>query len=159
MSKGPNRILIIVVAMIAVVAAAAGVLSVRAAPQQYDRSTPEGVVQVYLDALVDRDQEQAAELLATDSPCAVEDLDRDHTMIGNDTRVILRDAETRGDAARVDVEVVTRSGGLFDGGEWAEEHTFRLSREGSDWRITGVPWPMYACDLQDPGRAPSEGSR
>lgn len=145
MDRGPNRILIFVVAIVAVVAVVAGVLSARAAPQQYARSTPEGVVQAYLDALVDRDQEQAAELLAADSPCTVEDLDRDRDVLGNDTRVILRDAETEGDAASVDVEVVTRSGGLF-GGEWAEEHTLRLSREGSDWRITGAPWPMYACE-------------
>jgi hypothetical protein len=142
-NRSPNRVLLLVLAALAVVAVVAGIVSATRNTQQYDRSTPEGVVQAYLTALVDRDQEEAAELLADDSPCTVEDLDQ--AAIGDDVRVILRDTETEGDSASVDVEVVMNSGAVFGAAEWTERHTFRLVSEGDAWRITGTPWPMFEC--------------
>jgi hypothetical protein len=73
----------------------------------------------------------------------VEDLDQ--AAIGDDVRVILRDTETEGDSASVDVEVVMNSGAVFGAAEWTERHTFRLVSEGDAWRITGTPWPMFEC--------------
>ena len=43
------------------------------------------------------------------------------------------------------VDVVMSTGGPFDSSEYAEEHTFRLTRAGDEWLITGEPWPMFAC--------------
>ena len=143
MNRGPNRVLLVVLALVAVVAVVAGIVSATRDTQQYDRSTPEGVVQAYLTALVDRDQEEAAELLADDSPCAVDDLDE--VDIGDDMRVVLRDTETEGGSASVDVEVVMNSGAVFGGSEWSERHTFRLVRQGDAWRISGTPWPIFEC--------------
>jgi hypothetical protein len=142
-NRGPNRVLLIVLAVVAVVVAAAAIVSAARETRHYDRGTPEGVVQAYLIALVDRDQEEAAELLADDSPCTVEDLDL--AIIGDDVRVVLRDTETEDDSARVDVDVVIDSGQVFGGSEWTEQQTFRLIRDGDAWRITGTPWPMFEC--------------
>jgi hypothetical protein len=35
------------------------------------------------------------------------------------------------------------------GSEYAEEHTFRLTRAGGDWLITGAPWPLYVCGKEE----------
>ena len=58
-------------------------------------------------------------------------------------RVVLRDTEVDGDSARVEVDVVMSSGDLFGGSEYSETHTFRLGKVGQEWKVQGVPWPMY----------------
>lgn len=143
MTSRPNRVLAIVVGGIAVIAVVAGVLAATRPVATYDRSTPEGVVQAYLEAVVGGDHQEAAGFLAKDSGCTVEDLDRAQTPDG--VRVVLRDSEVRGDTAQVKVDVVLSTGGPLDSSEFAEEHTFRLTRTPGSWRITGEPWPMYEC--------------
>jgi phage tail protein X len=139
----PNRVLAIVVGVVAVLAVVAAVLSATRPVADYAPGTPEGVVQSYLSAVLDGDPQQAAGLLAEDSPCAIDDLDQAYTPEG--VRVVLRDTRVTGDTAQVRVDVVTPSGGPLDGSEYSEEHTFRLTRSGGGWRIEGSPWPMYAC--------------
>jgi hypothetical protein len=140
----PNRILAIVVGVIAVIGVVAGVLSATRQVPHYDRGTPEGVVQDYLTAVIDGDHQDAVELLAEDSSCTVEDLDRAY--VPDDVRVVLRDTEVDGATAQVKVDVVMASGGPLESSEFAEAHTFRLTKVGGGWLIAGEPWPMYECD-------------
>lgn len=144
MTSRPNRILGIVVGVIAVIGIVAGVLSATRQVPQYDRGTPEGVVQAYLTAVIDGDHQDAVELLAEESSCTVEDLDRAY--VPDDVRVVLRDTEVDGETAQVKVDVVMSSGGPLESSEYGEEHTFRLTRAGGDWLIAGEPWPMYECN-------------
>ena len=146
MISRPNRILAIVVGGIAVIAIVAGVLSATRPAQKYGRGTPEGVVQAYLLAVIDGDHQAAAEFLAEGSPCTVADLDQAYMPDG--VRVVLRDIEVNGDTAQVVVDVVMSSGELFDGSEHTEKHTFRLTRPGEAWLITGTPWPMFECNKE-----------
>lgn len=146
MTSRPNRILAIVVGVVAVIGVVAAVLSATRDVPTYDRGAPEGVVQAYLTAVIDGDHQGAVQFLADVSPCTVEDLDRAYVSEG--VRVLLRDTEVDGDAAQVRVDVVMSSGGPLDGSEYAEKHTFRLSRAGGDWLITGTPWPMYECSKE-----------
>jgi hypothetical protein len=139
----PNRILAIVVGVIAVIGVVAGVLSATRQVPQYDRGTPEGVVQAYFTAVIDGDHQDAVDLLAEESSCTVEDLDRAY--VPDDVRVVLRDTEVDGETAQVKVDVVMSSGGPLESSEYGEEHTFRLTRAGGDWLIAGEPWPMYEC--------------
>lgn len=143
MASHPNRVLAIVIGAIAVIAVVAAVFSATRPVTEYDRATPEGTVQEYVSAVVEGDHQRAFELLATDSACSVEELDRAHRPY--DVRVVLRDTQADGDTARVQVDVVMSTGGPFDSSEYAEGHTFRLTRAGNDWLITGEPWPMFAC--------------
>lgn len=143
----PNRVLAIVVGVIAVLAVVAGVFSATRPAREYDRGTPEGVVQAYLSAVIDGDHQEAATFLAAESPCGVEDLDQ--TYLPDEVRVVLRDTEVDGDAARVDVDVAMASGEPFEGSEHVEKHTFRLARSAGLWRITGAPWPMYDCSKKE----------
>jgi hypothetical protein len=143
----PDRILLIVLAALAVVAAVAGVLAAIRPVPEYDRATPEGVVQAYVTAVIDDDHDEAARFLADTSPCSVADLDR--AFLPDGVRVVLREARVTGDTARVVVGVATSSGELFDGSENTETHTFRLTSSGGTWLVTGQPWPMFDCDGED----------
>lgn len=148
MISRPNRILAIVVGLIAALAIVAGVLSATRTVTEYDRGTPEGAVQGYLSAVIDGDHQEAVEFLADESPCTVEDLDQAYLPDG--VRVALRDTEVDGDSARIEVDVMT-SGGPFGSSEFTERVTFRLNRAGepgSHWLITGTPWPMYMCNKE-----------
>ena len=143
MTSHANRVLAIAVGVIAVIAVIATVFSATRPVTEHDRGTPEGTVQRYVSAVVAGDNQRAGALLAPSSDCSVEDLDRAHHP--DDVRVVLRDTDVEGDTARVTVNVVISTGGPFDGSEYREEHVFRLSRASGEWRITGEPWPMFAC--------------
>ena len=142
MTTRPNRVLAIVVGLVVLLAVVAGVLAANRTVADHDRSTPEGVVQAYVVAVIDGDHEEAAGLLAEDSSCDVGDLESSYAPEVD--RVVLRDSEVDGDQARVEVETVSAEGpfGAFD---YSERHTFRLERTGTGWRITGRPWPLFEC--------------
>ncbi|HEX6877272.1 MAG TPA: hypothetical protein VF165_16570 [Nocardioidaceae bacterium] len=146
MTSRPNRILAIVVGVIAVIGVVAGVLSATRQVPKYERGTPVGVVQAYLTAVIDGDHQDAVGLLEG-STCTVGDLDRAY--LPDDVRVVLRDSEVAGDAAQVKVDVVMPSEGPLDGSEYVEKHTFRLTRTGGQWLISGSPWPMYECGMEE----------
>ena len=143
MLKGPQLIVTVVVAIIAVIAVIAGGVAASRSTPQYDRDRPEGVVQAYLEAMIDGDHSQAEQSLADSSPCEIEDLEQSYVSEG--VRVILRDAQVDGDRATVRVSIADSAGGAFAGSEQFSERTFRLAREGQTWRIQGAPWPTYEC--------------
>ncbi len=138
-----HRVLLLVLLAVAVVALVAAALAATRRAPVYDGATPEGVVQAYLAAVVDRRDDEAVRLLAAASACTAADLDR--ASVPDGVRVVLRDAETTGDTARVDVTVAVPSGDLFGAPETTERHTFRLVRSDAGWRLTGEPWPLSAC--------------
>lgn len=142
MTTRPSRVLAIVVGLVVLVTVLVGVLAANRSATEYDRATPEGVVQAYVEAVLDGSFEVAADLLSEDSPCDVGDLDSNY--LPEYDRVVLLDSEVDGDSARVEIEAVTVEGpfGAFD---YGERHTFRLERSGTEWRITGRPWPMFEC--------------
>jgi hypothetical protein len=142
-----NVVLAVVVGVIALVAVVAGVLAATRHVATYGAGTPQGVVQRYLTAVVDGDTAAAARLLAADSLCNVDDLDRAYVPDG--VQVVLRDSKVDGNTARVRVDVEMSTEGPLNTFEYTEEHTFRLTRAGQDWRISGEPWPMYGCTKVD----------
>jgi hypothetical protein len=87
--------------------------------------------------VIDGDHDQAARFLAAATPCSVADLDRAYLPDG--IRVVLREAQVTGDTARVDIDVAMPPGDPFSGSETFEKHTFRLTRSGGVWLITGEP--------------------
>ena len=139
--KHANRVLGIVVAAIAVVALIA-VFAVKEPTADLDKSSPEGVVQQYLNAAIDKDFDQAKSFLASDSKCTIEDFDRAY--IQDSIRIGLSDATSTEASAKVTVTIETSNGDPF-GGSYAETQTFRLVKEDSGWKIAGIPWPTYEC--------------
>lgn len=146
-TRRPNRVLLLVLAGIALVAALAGVLVAQRGGPGYDPATPEGTVAAYLDAVLHGDADRAARLLAPGTRCTVADLDR--ADLPDDVRVTLREVRVSGDTARVDVGAALPSGDLFGGTETFEEHVLRLARHDGTWLLTGEPWPASGCGTGD----------
>jgi hypothetical protein len=142
MRTSPNRILTIIGAVIALAAIIALVMSVTRSDRAWDRSTPEGAVQAYLQAVQSGDNAQAATWFASDSECTVRDLDM--AFAPRDVRVDLVSSEITGQTARVVIEIAWGTPGPFDR-RMGEEQTYRLVRSGDRWLLSGIPWPVYAC--------------
>lgn len=136
----------VAVAIIAIGGVAAIGLLGSDAPRR-DPSTPAGVVQTYLSAVLEGRTAEAAALLDPSSGCSARDLDT--TYLPPSARIDLIDARETGDTAQVRVHVEQSTGDPF-GGTWGEDRTFRLTRVAGAWRITGVPWPLGGCGAKVP---------
>lgn len=143
-SMKPERVLLYVVGGIVLLAVTAGVVAALRPAPEFEPGTPEAAVQGYVQAVFERDGPAAETFLASDSRCDVDDIERGLT--DESARVVLRDSEVEDGTARVRVEFVYSSAdGPFDAYEYSQERTFRLVREGEEWRLTGEPWPAFPC--------------
>lgn len=103
-------------------------------PETFDPDSPEGVVQQYLEAALDGDEDAAERLLA-------EDVELDcQSRSAASVRVSLVESNVTDDRATVEVRITESSGGPFDGGSYTRDDTFRLERTSDGWRITDRPW-------------------
>lgn len=141
--RGTNQILSIIVVLTLVLAAAAAFLTSTQKTTEYESVTPEGVVQMYLRAVIDGKNEDAARYFSQSTTCDATDIDR--SWMPENVRVNLNDSRIENDKAYIDVAVDISSGGPFDD-YYTEKHTFRLARESNQWKILGIPWPLYSCD-------------
>ena len=139
--KNANRFLAIVVAIIAILAVVV-VVGANRETEQLDRATPEGVVQEYLNAVIEGDFDAAAAKFDPAGSCKVDDLDKAY--FDNDVRVTLINSSETSTGAVVRVQVEVPSGAPL-GGYYGEDHTFRLVKADTGWLISGIPWPMYEC--------------
>lgn len=144
-----NRILLIALAAIVVLAVVAAVVSATRPTAELEAGSPEATVQAYVDATLAGRVDEAARLLDPAGECGVEDLQRSTGMGMQMARVVLVDSATEGSGegstATVQVELVYASGGPFDTSEYRDKHTYRLVRSDGRWLLTGVPWPLYDC--------------
>jgi hypothetical protein len=138
-----RTILLIAMVVIALIAVLAAVLSGREV-ETLDSGSPEGVVQEYLQAVLDGDEVTAHGFLSAEfaQKCSLDEFGR-FGFVEDNVRVVLREVSLDGEAARVEVSI-TESGGLGDGG-WTDDVTFRLERSGETWVITRAPWPYGDC--------------
>lgn len=110
----------------------------------YSSSTPEGIVQLYLKAIIEGKNDIAAQYFAANSECDASDIDRAY--IAETLRVNLISSSIEADAAYVKIDANTSSGGPFEDG-YNESHTYRLVKENGAWRLTGIPWPLWDCEM------------
>ena len=141
--RRPTTVLVIATSVIVALAVVVLAFSLGRNVTEYDATTPEGVAQSYLTAAFDGDFDRAAGYIEADSDCDADDLDRAY--IENSARISLVDTSIDGERARVRIAAEIPSGGPL-GGFYREEHTLRLVRIDDQWRLTGVPWPLYDCD-------------
>ena len=139
--KSTNFYLGLVVATVLAVALIVAVAS-NNSTKKLSAGTPERVVQEYLQSLSDGRNDLAVRLLASDSSCSIQDLDR--ASIWPSAQISLLKSQTTGNTAVVRVSLQRDTNAMMDT-SLDEELTYRLAREGDQWRISGIPWPLYDC--------------
>jgi hypothetical protein len=112
--------------------------------KKLDPATPEGVVQLYLNEVINGQYEEAINYLSATSNCKATDLDRAY--LADSLRINLVSSEINEESALVKIEVETQSGGPFND-SYTESHNYRLAIENTNWKILGIPWPMWECGL------------
>lgn len=141
--RGANRVLAVIVLFTLALAAVAAFLTSSRETQDYALNTPEGVIQSFLNDVIDGKNEDAARYFSVTSTCDAVDIDR--SWVPDTVRVNLTNTQIEGDRAYIDVAVDMNQDQLF-GDMYTEKHSFRLAREGGNWKILGIPWPLYSCD-------------
>ena len=139
--KRANKVLGIVISSIVIVALIV-VFSIKEPTAKLEKGSPEAAVQQYLNAIADRDFNHALTLLTTDSKCTLQDFNRAY--IQDSLRISLSDVTSTATTDNVKVKIETSNGDPF-GSTYAETQNLDLSKTDSDWKITGIPWPMYEC--------------
>ena len=143
-SKKPDRPLFVAgLTVVVLVLVAVLVIVFKPEPIEYDPATPEGTVQTYVRAVIDRDNDAAAALMVDEPDCETDPYPR----FGNESvRVSLGKVEIDGDRATVEVRITTSGGSApFDRYEWTEEDRFFLDNEADGWRIATAPWRFMIC--------------
>lgn len=143
-SKSPNRILGIIVALIALASVLVVVISLNKPVQDFDQNSPEGVVQSYLLDIFDGRYDSAVNYLEANTKCEASDLDR--AFVPKNVRINLLEVMIDDSSARVKFQIETPSGAPLDS-YYTEEQVIRLVKENQDWEITGIPWPLYDCGI------------
>jgi hypothetical protein len=129
-----------------VVLIAAGVaLGVLREPVLLDPQTPEGTVQAYVQAVLDGEWNDARSHLAEDLEAECTAIDFRRSWVPDSLTATLDDVRVDGDGAEVVIRLRTAAEPDPFGGRYEATETFDLIREGTTWRLTGQPWPVYDC--------------
>lgn len=141
----PNRVLAVVVAAVVILGIVAGVVAANRTVPILDPETPDGAVQTYLRAILEGDDEMAADLLSPSTGCDATDVAA--AFATDSARIVLLESAVDGDTAAVSVEITESAGeGPFGAAEFSHEEHLTLRNEGGRWLLAGEPWPLYFCD-------------
>lgn len=145
-ARSPDRTLIGAVAAVAIIVVVAiAVVLTGDRVVELDPSSPEGVVQQYMNFVLDGDEEEALALTTfADEECTR--VRAEITYQEETVRIVLGDVDVSGDRADVDVTVTRSDGDPLSGYEWSEHVTFELERVDGEWKIDEVPWPFVVCE-------------
>jgi hypothetical protein len=139
--KSANLYLGIVIALILIIAVIVAVTSSNST-KTLSIGSPEKVVQEYLVALNEGRNDLAFKLLASDSSCSIQDLDRAYHSPDAETSLLESKATENTAVVRVSIQYDPYT--IIDGSS-GEEQTYRLIKEDGQWRISGIPWPLWDC--------------
>jgi len=118
-------------------------------PVQLDASSPEGVVQRYLQAISDRDHEAAFDYLDPDSYEGCDPSDLARNAPDEPFSASMQEGEEYS-SERAFVEVTIRfgnGGGPFGDG-WSQYESFQLVAGADSWLITDEAWPYFGWDCR-----------
>ena len=132
----------LILTIIVVVIGALVFIASRGENSRFETGSPEAIVQSYLRAMLERDNDRALSYFEAETTCDSSDLDRQY--LSPDLTVDLIESKVTGDRAQVKMRIRYADNDLFGG--WSEDHSIGLTRVGGMWKITGVPWPLYECD-------------
>lgn len=130
-----------VVAVVGTLVVAALVLIALREPVEYDETTPEGVAQGYVRAVIAGDHLAAVEYLDDRLGCRASDFR--HLHVSRSLTVRLSGVDEVGDTVHVRL-VFVEHGGPFGGG-WEFEDRLVMEPSDGSWLIVEPPWPTYYC--------------
>lgn len=122
----------------AIIVSAVLAVTLSPAPRQLDPTTPEGVVQTYVQAVMTDDAGSAEAVLTAKAARACTDFPVRTNQI---QRVRIADSAVNDDRAVVDVRITWEPYDAFSS-EWTEDGSFRLVEKDGIWTIDEVPWPL-----------------
>jgi hypothetical protein len=134
------------VVVIAVGLIFAVILDVVLDPEPLDPASPEGVVQAYLQDVLDGDTTGARSYLSEDAAerCSAQELRR--SWIPDGLTATLSEVRRSEEVVEVEVRMRTIEGPApFGGGSYTTTEVFTLTEENGQWRISEDPWPIYDC--------------
>lgn len=150
-SRPGKHLLLLLCVIAALVLVSVVLVLTRGAPKPLDASTPAGVVQGYVRAVVAGDEDAAAAFLepGKDTRCkGFESIAPERNI-----RVALVSTTQRQTTADVVVSIsYTNVGGPFGSPEYASEESFDLTLVEGKWLVSNAPWPLLVCT--DEGSAP-----
>jgi len=140
----PDRSLIVILGVIAaLVIVALAVVFTRGEPAPLDPDTPEGVVQLYAQAVLAGDEQTAADYL---SEGRLDNCDRVDPGPLDNVRLTLVSSTVRENSADVRVSIVTATdNGPFGASEYENEDNFDLVKTNGRWLIDRAPWQLTIC--------------
>lgn len=139
--KSANFYLGIAIAAVLVIALIVALAS-NNSTKTLNAGSPERIVQEFLQSLNDGRNDLAVKLLASDSSCSIQDIDRAYH--SPSTEISLLESQITGNTAVVRVSVQRDPAAMMDTSS-DEEVTYRLVKNANQWRISGIPWPLYDC--------------
>ena len=140
----PNQLLLLVLGIVITLTLVVVLMSSNNVVEKWDPITAQGVVQGYLSAVIQDENEKASSYLDSKSECDVKDIDRAY--VPEDVRIHLLKTQIMGDRASIKVNVDIPTGDPFSSFT-SESHTLRLGKTNGVWKLLGVPWPMYGCEV------------
>lgn len=139
-----STVLATLVGAVVILAVAAGLVVANREPQALDPTSPEGVVQAYLEAVIDGDVDEAFALVSPAAGCDVSDVATGY--LPESVRVVVLETEVDGDEAVVRVKVTENPGnGLFEDSGYAHEERISLRRTDGTWQIEASSWLLFGC--------------
>jgi type II secretory pathway component PulL len=141
--SGSVRHLIYIVAAIIVLSAvsvAVALIATSDEAERYEAGSPEFAVQGYIQAVRDRDVDEAYEMLSSSakrdvSRSEMRDYVRYSYMQDADWRIRLTGSNVTGERATVELTVEYRGGGPLDLNRYTRKETVPLVREDGEWKI------------------------
>lgn len=145
--SGSTRWLVGLLGLVGVLVVAALLLADSAErPTDLEASSPEGIVQRYLQAVAEDDEEAIASTLHPDRLRECDEHGDYHGDPERDFSATLREVERDGDRAEVTVDITHYEGEPpFQSGGWDHREVFVLVRDGGAWRIQEPGWPYPGC--------------
>jgi hypothetical protein len=135
------------VALVVIVVLSLAVALIGRGERTYAEDTPEGTVQRYLRAVLDRDAEAALGYWSPElqERCEQTEMTSQFRQ-ARDFRASLRGTREVGDFTEVDVRITERWGNdPFGGGSYTHQQLITLQEINGEWRITEPAWPIYWC--------------
>ena len=142
LNKSANFYLGVLIGIIAVVAFLIIAVS-NNSEVKLKNGSPARIVQNYIQTIISGRNDLAFTYLSRESSCTIQDIDRAY--LNDEVEIILESETVVGSDAAVVRVSIQQGDPIMMGDNFEERQSFRLLKENGQWKISGIPWPLYDC--------------